>query len=109
MIAVLIKKIGVTEWTLSNGVKVVVKPTDFEKNAVMIRGRAPGGEAVASDAEFASVRFANQLAGVGGFGDLDAPALRDLLVGKDAQVSTSIGESEQQIDARGAARDRIRS
>jgi len=33
-----VEKIGVTEWTLSNGVRVIVKPTDYEIDNVSISG-----------------------------------------------------------------------
>jgi zinc protease len=41
--------IKVTEWTLSNGVRVIVKPTDFEADQVALLGSSPGGLAMASD------------------------------------------------------------
>src|SRR5262249_33959655 len=39
--------VGVTEWTLSNGVRVVIKPTDFQADRVVLRGSSPGGIAMA--------------------------------------------------------------
>lgn len=98
-------KLGVTVWTLANGATVVVKPSDFEKDAVLIRASAPGGEAAAPDADYSSARFANEVGRVGGVGDLDAEALRDLFTGKQVRVTTAISETTQVIDASGSARD----
>ena len=39
----LIAELGVTNWTLSNGVRVIVKPTDFKADEVIILGTSPGG------------------------------------------------------------------
>ena len=100
-----LEAVDAVEWTLSNGVKVVVKPTKFEADAVLLEGAAPGGEAMASDKDYASARFANNIARAIGVGDLDAGALRDVLADKHVAVSTSIAETRQSISANATARD----
>ena len=45
---------GITEWQLSNGVKVVLKPTTFKQDEVLFRAFSPGGTSLASDADFIS-------------------------------------------------------
>ena len=42
---------GVTEWQLSNGVKVVLKPTDFKQDEIVFRAFSFGGTSLASDAD----------------------------------------------------------
>src|SRR5262249_39827332 len=71
--------VGVTEWTLSNGARVIIKPTDFVADNVSLLGTSPGGLAMASDKEFASARFADDIAAISGFGGLDAEELGKLL------------------------------
>ena len=44
--------IGITEWTLSNGVRVVLKPTTFKQDEIVFRGFSEGGTSLASDADF---------------------------------------------------------
>ena len=100
-----VEAIGVTEWTLSNGVRVIVKPTDYELDAVMIDASSPGGMATATDKEFGSARFAQQVAALGGVGELDAEALEKVLAGKHVRVSTSIGETTDGVIASGSAHD----
>ena len=97
--------LGVTEWTLSNGVRVIVKPTDYEKDAVAISGLSPGGLAAASAAQYNDARFADDVVGIGGVGELDAEDLEKALAGKRASVSARIGEVTEGIDAAGSARD----
>src|SRR5690606_40719236 len=35
--------IDVTEWTLANGIRVLVKPTDFRDDEVLFKAVSPGG------------------------------------------------------------------
>ena len=41
-----------TDWKLSNGVRVVVKPTDFKADEVLIQAFSPGGTSLVSDADY---------------------------------------------------------
>jgi len=99
------ESLGVTEWTLSNGVRVIVKPTDYEKDAVVISGSSPGGLAAASDKQFGDARFADDVVGIGGVGELDAEDLEKALTGKRVSVTASIDETQEGVDASGSARD----
>jgi len=87
-----IPELGVTEWTLSNGVHVVVKPTDFKADEVRIVGFADSGTSLASDADYDSARFASTVVGQGGLGPFDATALRKALAGKVLSVNATIAE-----------------
>jgi len=98
-------KIGVTEWTLSNGVRVIVKPTDYEMDTLEIAGFSPGGLALASAKDFPNARFADQIAEIGGVGELDIEALQKVLAGKQLRVSTDIDDTSEGVDAQGSARD----
>ncbi|HWO17714.1 MAG TPA: insulinase family protein [Kofleriaceae bacterium] len=100
-----IEALGVTEWTLSNGVRVLVKPTDFEKDAVIITGSSPGGLAAATDKQFGDARFADDVVGIGGVGELDAEDLDKALTGKRVAVDATIDEVTENVDASGSARD----
>jgi len=100
-----VDKVGVTEWTLSNGARVIIKPTDFEADNVMITLSSPGGEAVAKDADYSSDRFADDLADIGGVGDFDADTLQKVLAGKQVRVSTSIAETTEGLSGNGSVKD----
>jgi zinc protease len=97
--------VGVTEWTLSNGVHVVIKPTDFQADQIALLGTSPGGVAIAGDKAFASARFADDIAELGGVGEFDADDLGKLLAGKHASASAQIGETTESIQARASGRD----
>ena len=56
---------GVTEWELSNGVRVVLKPTPFKQDEVVFRATSPGGTSLASDADYVAAMTASQVVGAG--------------------------------------------
>jgi zinc protease len=93
------------EWTLPNGVRVIVKPTDFEKDKVLITGFASGGMSMATDKEYAAVRFANQVADLGGLGQYDSITLGKLLAGKQLNLDSFIGETESMVTGSSSVQD----
>jgi zinc protease len=97
--------VKVTEWTLSNGARVILKPTDFEADQVSLLGSSPGGLATASDKAYPDARFADDIAGVGGVGDLDVETLQKVLAGKHVTASASIAETTEVVEASASARD----
>lgn len=100
-----ISEIGVTEWTLKNGVKVVVKPTTFSNDEIRIAGFSPGGHSLVKDADFDTARFADTVVALGGLGSLDAVKLRKSLAGKFASVSPYINELTEGVNASGSPQD----
>ncbi len=100
-----IPEIGVVEWKLGNGARVVVKPTDFSNDQVRLTGFSPGGHSLVKDAEFDSALFASEVASEGGLGPLDAIQLRKALSGKIAYASAHINELEEVVSAGGSPAD----
>ncbi len=99
------EKLGTVEWTLSNGARVIVKPTDFDADAVLLSGISPGGLATASDALYPHARWADTIAGLGGVADFDSEDLGKILVGKQASAFTSINEATESVSGRASVRD----
>jgi len=86
-----IKELGLTELTLSNGVKVVLKPTDFKNDEILLSATRFGGQSLFEDKDMYSARYANSLEwamGVDAFTPTDIPKV---LAGKTASVQTSSG------------------
>ncbi|MBA2540876.1 MAG: insulinase family protein [Deltaproteobacteria bacterium] len=98
-------KLGVTEWKLSNGIRVIVKPTDYDADTVLLSGTSPGGLAMASNAQYPNARWADTLVGLGGVGEHDAEDLSKVLTGKQASAGTSIGEVTESVSGRASVRD----
>jgi zinc protease len=100
-----IAEVGVTEWRLANGIRVVVKPTTFKKDQILLRGISWGGSSLVKDADFASAQQAASVTWQGGIGSFDAVTLRKALTGKLASVSTEVNELEEEINASAAPED----
>jgi zinc protease len=100
-----IEAINVTEWKLSNGVRVIVKPTDYQADQVGLFASAPGGLAMASDKDYNDARFADDLAAIGGVGELDVEELQKVLAGKHVTASASIADTSESIEASASVRD----
>jgi zinc protease len=96
---------GITEWTLSNGVKVVLKPTTFKQDEVVFRAVSLGGTSLAPDADLIPAQTATQVVALGGLGQLNAGDLRKALTGKIADVSAGIGDTDQELGGGGSTKD----
>src|SRR5262249_51669691 len=77
---------GITEWTLSNGATVVLKPTTLRQDQVLFRATAPGGTSLASDTDLISARVADDVIPAGGVGRYSAVMLDRILAGTAAGV-----------------------
>jgi len=86
---------GVTEWALSNGATVGLKPTTLKADQVLFRASALGGTSRASEAGFIPARVAEAVVPAGGVGPFSAVALEKLLAGKALGVTTFIDEFEE--------------
>jgi zinc protease len=96
---------GITEWDLSNGVKVVLKPNDYKQDEVVFRATSPGGASLASDADYVSATSASQAVAVSGVGKFNAIDLRKVLAGKVTMVRPVIGEVEEGLSGSGSPKD----
>lgn len=100
-----IAELGITEWRLSNGVRVVLKPTDFKNDEVLLAGYSPGGLSLVPDASLTSGELATRMVREGGLGTFDAVTLRKALSGKVVDADTAIGGFEQVVRGRASPRD----
>ena len=86
---------GITEWTLSNGVHVVLKPTTLKQDEIIFRAISPGGTSLASDADYIPAATAADVVEQGGLGAFNAIDLDKILAGTTAAVRADIGPTEQ--------------
>lgn len=70
-----LSKLGITELTLSNDVKVVLKPTDFTKDEILLNAFSPGGLSLYNDKDFISASYADYVIRNSGLGDFDGVTL----------------------------------
>ena len=97
--------IGVVELTLSNGVKVKLKPTDFKNDVVNFTAFSPGGTSLYSDADFESADRASSLINNSGVADYNSVQLTKYLSGKKVRVFPYIIERTEGISGSATPKD----
>jgi len=78
--------LGLTTLTLSNGVKVVLKPTDFKADEVLIRATRFGGQSLYGDADAVNARFATMVADNMGLASFTPADVGKVMAGKSATL-----------------------
>lgn len=86
-------KYGSTVWTLSNGIKVVVKATDYKEDQILMLAQRPGGTLLFDAKDLLEARAINGVINLGGVGKFDATALPKVLSGRIANVTPMIGRT----------------
>jgi zinc protease len=97
--------IGTTTLTLANGVKVILKPTEFKNDQILINGSAFGGTSLASDADYTSASFAGSIVGSSGISEFNQGQLDKMLSGKNVNITPYISEITQGIRGSASPRD----
>jgi zinc protease len=100
-----IDELDITEWTLGNGVRVLLKSTDFKADEVLVSGFAPGGASLYPDARATAAELATTLIERGGVGTLSVIDLQKSLSGKVAAIGTALGERSQDVSGRASPKD----
>jgi zinc protease len=97
--------VNVTEWKLSNGARVLVKPTDFKADEVLFGAYSLGGTSLAADSDFMSAGLASRIVSISGLGKFNAIDLQKKLAGKAAAAGASIGETSEGLSGHASPKD----
>lgn len=92
-----IAEYDITDWKLSNGLRVLLKPTDFKNDEIQFTAYKFGGTSLYDDADYQSADFSNAIVSESGIGDFDLTSLEKVLTGKIADVSPSIDDLMQSM------------
>src|SRR5690606_3613351 len=90
-----IEGIASKELILSNGVRVILKPTTFKNDQILINAFSPGGTSLYSDEDYMSASFAGNLVNSSGIGQLNTIELQKYLTGKNVNISPYINERSE--------------
>ncbi len=96
---------GAEVWKLSNGVKVVVKPTDFKENEVLFAARALGGVSEYGPEYDVDLRYMPYAMGQSGLGSYTYNDLQKYLSGKQASVSFSVDSYVRDVTGSAVTKD----
>lgn len=94
-----------TTYTLSNGVLVTVKPTDFKSDEILFSGVKKGGMGLYGTEDLGNATFLSPIISSMGYGQFTPTALRDFLAGKNARVSAAMGQASDAVNGSSSVKD----
>lgn len=98
-------KWGSTVWTLENGIKIVVKPTDFQADKIMLAGYQIGGTNRYPDSDRINISMLPSLVPAGGYGVFDAMQLNKKMSGSTASANIGCSPLYDVINAECSTKD----
>ena len=97
--------LGTTEWTLSNGVHVVVKPTTFKQDEILFYAFSQGGRSLVATNDLPSAALATDVVELGGLADMSTTDLQKALTGKRVSLSPSINAYNETLNGSSTVKD----
>ncbi len=87
-----------TTYTLSNGIKVTIKPTDFKSDEILMKGIKKGGTNGYGVADRSNAKFATDLMDAMGYGSFSPTDIEKVLAGKKIEASMVIGDVDDEVN-----------
>jgi len=93
------KDLEVTHFTLSNGMDVYIKPTDFKENEILMKAYSKGGNSLnANEEKYPSGRLYNTVMRINGVGDFAMTDLKKKLSGKNVSVNPFLSDLREGLN-----------
>ncbi|MBW6459304.1 MAG: insulinase family protein [Bacteroidales bacterium] len=99
------KDLGTTEWTFPNGVKVVMKTTDFKDDEILLSAFSFGGTSLYDIKDLTSASFAAGVVAESGLGEFDKVSLDKMLSGKIVNLRPVIGDTYEGLEGSCSVQD----
>ena len=99
------ERFGTTVLTLSNGVTVVIKTTDFKDNQILMTASSPGGSSHFDQKDKANYNLYGSLSDIGGVADFSQVDLRKILAGKTVSVRPTVNDITQGFSGSSSVKD----
>ncbi|MCS7084513.1 MAG: insulinase family protein [Bacteroidia bacterium] len=90
-----LKEIGALEWTLENGAKVVLKPTDFKNDEILFAAHSPGGYSLYDKDEIFEAKVCAEVIEQSGVGNYKPSDLEKKLAGKEIVIGVEVEEMKE--------------
>lgn len=91
------KALGLSELTLSNGLKVILKPSDFKNDQILLSATRFGGQSLFAEKDTYNARYANAVVGVMGLKDFAPIEVQKILAGKNLSFQLNMGNYTEQF------------
>ncbi len=99
------KTLDATVWTLSNGMKVVLKKTDFKDDQIVMTASSVGGTSQYAELDPINSKVMNTVMNLGGIGNFSAINLRKVLAGKTASATPTVSMTTQGFNGSSSIKD----
>lgn len=99
------EKWGTTNWTLSNGMKVILKKTDYKDDQIIMTAVSKGGTIQFPDSDVINGSLINDVVGLGGLASFNNNDLKKILTGKSATASASVSLMTQGVRGMSTIKD----
>ncbi|HYC40486.1 MAG TPA: insulinase family protein [Chitinophagaceae bacterium] len=84
-------EVGITTLRLSNGATVILKPTTFKNDEILVRAFSKGGQSLVPNADHYSAAHAASVVSQSGIGNFSAVDLGNMLKGRNTSLNPGIG------------------
>ncbi|MDP7397088.1 MAG: insulinase family protein, partial [Lentisphaeria bacterium] len=92
-----VEAVGLAIWHLDNGARVMLKPTTFKQDEILLHAWSPGGHSLVGDADYIPAASADSLMNRSGWGDFSKAQLQKKLAGRTASATPYIGELSEGV------------
>ncbi len=99
------EKLGTTTYTLSNGVKVTVKKTDFKSDEILFRGVKAGGSNNYGAEDKANIHFMSDVMESMGYADFTPTDLNNALAGKTVGLQQNMDDVSDNVEGNASVKD----
>ena len=98
-------QLGTTEWTLSNGIRVVIKPTEFKQDEILFSAFSKGGNSLVATEDLIPAALATDVISLSGIADMSMTDLQKALTGKNVSYSPSINANTESMEGASTVKD----
>ena len=98
-------KFGAKELTLSNGATVILLPTDYKDDQVVLQAFSKGGKSLYGEADYNNLKVFDQVIGLSGIGNFSSTELSKALAGKECNADATMGLTRQYVTAHSTPKD----
>ena len=98
-------QLGITEWTLSNGIRVVIKPTEFKQDEILFSAFSKGGNSLVATEDLIPAALATNVISLSGIADMSMTDLQKALTGKNVSYSPAINANTESMEGASTVKD----